>query len=329
MRPIGITATGMYVPERRVTNHELAQSLDTSDDWIFEKIGIRERRLAGPNQATSDLALEAAKMALAGAGLAPADIDVIVLATSSPDMLQPPTAAILQGRLGAVNAGTFDISAVCAGSVYALDVGVGLMRSHPEYRNVLVVAAEAYSRILDWTDRTTCVYFGDGAGAVVLQEVEPGLGASLSRLGSDGSQWDAIRYPGGGTRYPTSHDTIDRKLHRLEMDGKRVWAFTTTVVPQAILRTLNSAGLGVQDLDFVVFHQANINIIRSIMGTLGMTMDKTYTCVERYGNMSGASLLVALHEACGQGKLHAGDKVALIGFGSGLAWGVSLWNWAF
>lgn len=327
MRPVGIVSTGMYVPERVVTNSDLEKTLDTSDEWIYTKVGVRERRIAAPHQATSDLAVAAGQVALKRAGLRPMDIDLIVLATSSPDMIQPSTGAIVQGKLGATNAAAFDVSAVCSGSVFALDVAVGMMQSHPDFKNVLVIAAETYSRILDWSDRTTCVYFGDGAGAAVLKSVAEGYGALGTLLGTDGRKWDVITFLGGGSRYPANQDRIGDGLHRFQMRGRDVWTFATTVVPDAIKEALAIHNLSPHDVDFLVFHQANINIIKANMATLNLPMSKTHTCLERYANTSGASVLMALSEAVELGMISGGDVVVLVGFGGGLTWGVSIWRW--
>ena len=328
MRSVGVLSTGVYVPERIVTNFDLEKTLDTSDEWITRKVGVRQRRIAAPDQATSDLAVAAAQVALGRARMEPSDIDLIVLATSTPDMIQPSTAAIVQGKLGAASAAAFDVSAVCSGSVFALDVAVGMMRSHLEYKNVLVIGAETYSRILDWSDRTTCVFFGDGAGAAILTDVPQGYGALGSLLGTDGSNWDVITFLGGGSRYPANHETIENGLHRFQMRGRDVWTFATTVVPDAMKKALENCGLGPQDVDFVVFHQANINIIKTNMDALGLPMSKTYTCLDRYANTSGASVLLALSEALERGKISRDALVLLVGFGGGLAWAVSLWRWA-
>lgn len=327
-RPISITSTGKYLPLQILTNDQLPKELETSDQWIQTKVGVRERHIASPNESTSDLAVSAALIALDKAKLSPLDIDLIIVATSTPDMIQPPTASIVQGKLGAYRAAAFDVGAVCAGSVFALDTGVGLMQSHPEYKRVLVIGAETYSRILDWTDRTTCVFFGDGAGAALLTDVEPGKGILHSLLGTDGRKWDVITFLGGGSRYPANHESIRNGLHKFRMRGKDVWEFATTVVPDAVETAVKQISLKPEDIDFIIFHQANINIIETNMKKLGLPMSKTYTCLDRYANTSGASVLIALDEAIERGMIQTGDIVALVGFGGGLSWGVSLWRWA-
>ena len=326
MRPIGLLSTGMYLPDHIVTNFDLAKTIDTSDEWIYSKVGVKERRIAAPEEASSDLAVKASNLALERAGVEPSELDLIVLATSTPDFSQPSTAAIVQGKLGAHRAAAFDVSAVCSGSVFALDTAVGMMQWHKEYQKVLVVGSEVYSRILDWEDRSTCVYFGDGAGAAVLAPTSR-VGAIGSYLGTDGKNWDVITFLGGGSRHPTSHDTIANGLHRFQMRGKHVWQFATSTVPQAIRDTLTSQNLKPQDVDFIILHQANINIIKNIMDALDLPMSKTHTCLERYANTAGASVLIALNEAVELGKISSGDTVVLASFGGGLSWAISLWKW--
>ena len=227
MRNIGIIGTGFYVPAKTLTNKDISKFLDTDDEWIYNKVGIKERRIASDHEATSDLAIYAAQNALFNAGLNPLDVDLIVLATSSPDMIQPSTAAIVQGKIGARNAAAFDISAVCAGSVYAITVAENMMRANPKYKNVLVIGSETYSRILDWTDRNTAVFFGDGAGALVLSDVSEQYGIKNTFIMNDGRGASVIQFQGGGSRYPATKDTLERKLHRFEMQGKLVWDFAT------------------------------------------------------------------------------------------------------
>lgn len=325
MENIGIKGIGYYVPNKTWTNRDLSKMVETSDEWIYNKTGIKERRIADPCEATSDLALYASLDALEDAGLTAGDIDLIILATSSPDMIQPSTAAILQGKLGAKNAAAFDVSAVCAGFVFAVTIAAGMMKGLG-YKNVLVVGAETYSRILDWKDRNTCVFFGDGAGAVVLSETEE-LGFIGSYIMNNGRGWDVIKYPAGGTRIPTSHETVDKGLHAFAMQGKKVWEFATAVFPESIRTVTATHGYDVQDIDWVISHQANINIIKTSMEKLGLPMEKTYTTIDKYGNTSGASVPITLAEAYKKGLLKKGDLITLIGFGGGLSWGSVLLKW--
>lgn len=327
MKNIGIIGTGHYLPNQVWTNHDLEKKLDTTDEWIYSKTGIRQRHIADPDEATSDLALYASLNALKDSGLHAEDIDLIVLATSSPDMIQPSTAAILQGKLGASNAAAFDVGAVCAGFVYAINTAVGMMRGFPDqYRKVLVVGAETYSRILDWKDRSTCVFFGDGAGAVVLSQTEkPGYLAHY--MMNDGLGWDVIKFPAGGSRLPASEQTIKDGLHAFQMDGKKVWDFAIKAMPQAVRQAAQNAGIPVAAIDFIVPHQANINIIKRSMQELGLPMERTHPTIECTANTSGASIPVALDIAVKAGKLKTGDTFCLVGFGGGLSWGACLSKW--
>lgn len=328
MSGIGILGTGYYVPNRVMTNLDLEKIVDTTDEWIFSKTGIRERHIADPEEATSDLAIFAANEALRDAGVHPSEIDLIIVATSSPDMIIPATAPIVQGKIGALNSAAFDVSAVCAGFIYALTVASSMMQSLPQYRRALVIGAETYSRILDWTDRNTCVFFGDGAGAVVLGRTEDGTGIQNSFMRSDGRGASVIKFLGGGSRHPASAETLANKYHRFEMNGKLVWEFATTVMPEAVREVLKPQGLTPADLDLVIAHQANINIIQTSLSKLGLSMDKTFTNIEKYGNTAGASIPIALAEAQRAGRLKKGDKVALVGFGGGLAYGSVFLTWS-
>lgn len=328
MRSIGITGTGYYVPERIMTNDEIATFLDTSDAWIYSKTGIHARRIAAPHEATSDLAVESSRRALQSAGVRVEDVDLIVLATSTPDMIQPSTAAIVQGRLGAVNAAAFDVSAVCAGFAYAMTVAYSMMVANPAYKQVLVIGAETYSRILDWKDRKTCVFFGDGAGAVVLSDVPAGTGVRSTFLMNDGRKADVIHFAAGGSRHPASLETLEKNMHRFVMDGHQVWDFAIKAFPDAVRRVVASAGDRMEDVSLVISHQANINIIRHALEELGLAMDKTFTNLDRYGNTSGASIPIALAEARENRRLAKGDNLVLVGFGGGLSYGAVYLKWS-
>lgn len=327
MHNIGIIGTGSYLPSQIWTNHDLEKMIDTTDEWIFRKTGIKQRHIADPSEATSDLALYASLEAIKSAGLHAEDIDLIVLATSSPDMIQPSTAAILQGKLGASRSVAFDIGAVCAGFVYAINTAIGMMRGFPDqYRNVLVVGAETYSRILDWKDRTTCVFFGDGAGAVILsQTAEPGYLSHF--MMNEGRGWDVIKFPAGGSRFPASEQTLKDGLHAFQMEGQKVWDFAIRVFPEAVEKAAERAGIEVSKIDLIISHQANINIISKSMEMLGLPMDKTYTTIRETANTSGASIPIALAAADRAGILSRGDLLCLVGFGGGLSWGSTLLKW--
>jgi len=318
----GVKGIGSYVPQNVMTNDDWAKIVETSDEWITTKTGIRERRIADDEDCTSDLAVKAATLALKGAGVEPEELDLVVLATSSPDVHMSSTAAIVQHKLGAVNAGAFDVMAVCSGFVHALDVGARYAVD-PHFDNVLVAASELYSRILNWKDRTTCVYFGDGAGAVVLQKAEEG-GVIGSWLRADGGGASVIEVPAGGTRQPITHELIDDARHYFHMDGRAVWDFAIDAFPEAVRGVLDRYGYALEDVDMVVPHQANINIIKTGMEKLGLPMERAHTNLHKYGNMAGASIPVALHEAVQLGKVEKGDLVVTVGFGGGLTWGANL-----
>ncbi|AEA46810.1 3-oxoacyl-ACP synthase III family protein [Archaeoglobus veneficus] len=318
-----VTSTGSYLPENVITNKEFEQTLDTSDEWIRTKLGIKKRRFLRADQTTSDLAAYAARDALRKAGVKPEDVELIILATTTPDMIAPSTACILQGKLGAVNAAAFDVMNFCSGFNYALAVASKFVGN--ECSNALVVAAEAYSRFLDFSDRRTCVIFGDGAGAVLLEDGNRGV--FFNYLRSDGTGFNIIQIPGGGAMYPASVETVNAKLHTFKMDGRGVWDFATKFVPKEIKKAFGRAKMEIEDCDFFIFHQANLRIIREIMKTLGIPEDKTHTTIEEYGNTASASIPITLDDAVKRGKVRRGDIVALIGFGGGLAWGINLIEW--
>jgi len=328
MRKIGIVGMGSYLPEKVMTNFDLEKIVNTSDEWIYAKTGIKERRISATEEATSDLAVKAAMVALEDANIEPREVDLIILATSSPDMIQPSTACIVQGRIGAYNAGAFDISAVCSGFVYALSVGSDLMKGNDIYKTILVIAAETYSKILDWTDRETCVYFGDGASAVVLREVNNNFSQVLgSYLKTDGRGWDIIKFPAGGTRHPATNKTVDSNMHVFQMQGRKVWDFAIKAFPDAVIGGLQNCGLALKDLDFIISHQANEILIKTCLDKLGIPLKKTYLNICKYGNTSGASAGIALDEAAKLNKIKDGDIVVIVGFGGGLTWGSVVLKW--
>ncbi|MBI2458465.1 MAG: beta-ketoacyl-ACP synthase 3, partial [candidate division NC10 bacterium] len=253
----GIVGTGSYLPEHVMTNHDLARTVETSDEWIQSRIGIRERRIVAKDEATSDLGARAARRALESAGVAAGEVDLLILATSSPDSIQPPTACHVQREIGAWRAAVVDVNAVCTGFVYGLSMASDMMRGNPAYRTALVVGAEAYSRILNWEDRTTCVIFGDGAGAAVLRPVEAGFGVLSSYLRADGSKHETICVPGGGSRLPASPEVLAKRLDKFRMNGREVWDFVMEAFPQAVREAVRGAGLSLADVDLVISHQAN------------------------------------------------------------------------
>ena len=323
-----IAGTGRYVPEKVLTNTDLEKIVETSDEWIIKRTGIRERRIAAEDQSTSDLALEAARVALDRAGLAAEDLDAIILATLTPDTYCPAGACYVQNLLGATNACAFDLSAACTGFVYGITVGSSLVRAGI-HKNVLVLGAETLSRFIDYTDRNTCILFGDGAGAAVLSRAEEGGDSRLldHYLRSDGGGTDLIIMPGGGARRPSSHDTVDGKLHFLSMQGNDVFKFATKSMQTLIETAIERNGLSVDDLDLVVPHQVNSRIIDTVLRKVDIPEEKIYLNLQRYGNTSAASVPMALHEAVEEGRVQAGSLVLLVAFGAGLTWGYNLVRW--
>ncbi len=316
---------GEYLPKKVLTNADLEKMVDTSDEWITTRTGIKERRLAAKTEAASDLAIKAARNALEDAKLKPADIDLIIVATITPDMAFPSVACFLQNALGASNAVCFDISAACSGFVYALTIAQQFI-ARGTYKNALVIGTEVLSSITDWKDRNTCVLFGDGAGAAVLAEVKSG-GILSTYLGSDGSKADLLMVPGGGSRNPASHETLDKRLHYIKMQGNELFKFAVVLMTEAAQTALKMANLECKDIDLVIPHQANIRIILAMAKKLGLPEEKIYLNIEKYGNMSSASTVTALCEAVKEGRVKKGDIVLLDAFGAGLVWGACVIKW--
>ena len=323
MVSVGIIGLGSYVPPHEMSNEDWMEFVDTSDEWITTKTGMKKRRIASPDVCTSDLAVEACKQALKNANLHPKDIDLLILATSSPDVPLSSTAGIIQDKLGCVNCAAFDINAVCAGWVHALDIGSRFVGTSG-YENVLVVGSEIYSRILNWKDRATCVLFGDGAGAAVLSKVKSGDGILGSWLMSDGSGSSVIEIPSGGVRTPFNSDNFEEGQQYFHMDGRAVWDFAIEAFPQAVTNALSKVGKTIDEVDLIIPHQANINIIKKGMEKLGLDMEKTFTNLHKYGNTAGASVPIAMHEAMDKGLIKEGSLVVTAAFGGGLAWGANV-----
>ena len=314
-----IIGTGSYLPEKILTNSDLAGLVDTSDEWIQQRTGIRQRHIAADNETTSDLALKASQRALEMAGITPDKLDLIIVATTTPDMVFPSTACLLQAKLGVKGMPAFDLQAVCSGFVYALATADQFMRSG-QYEHILVVGAEIYSRILDWQDRGTCVLFGDGAGAVVLKRsTEPGILAA--RLHADGSHAGILSVPGSVCGGKVSGRPL------LQMDGTAVFKFAVKVLEEVALETLTTAGLQTSDIDWLIPHQANIRIIHATAKKLGLSMEKVITTVDRHANTSAASVPLALDEAVRDGRIKPGQHVMLEGVGGGFTWGAVLIRW--
>lgn len=322
----GITGVGAYLPDRVLTNDELQKMVDTNDEWIRTRSGIKERRITPLEQATSDLAVIAGERALADAGVAPEELGLVIVATNTPDTIFPSTACLVQDRLGAKNAAAFDLAAGCTGFVYALATGSQFITSGT-YKKVLVIGAECLSRIVNWEDRKTCVLFGDGAGAAVLSPVPAGYGILSFTLRSDGSKGPLLSLPAGGSRLPATRETIDQKLHTIHMDGHEVFKFAVRVMGKAALEVLAAAGLDKADIDFFIPHQANIRIIESAARRLDLPMDKVLINLDRYGNTSTASIPLALAEAVHSGRIKQGDHIVMVGFGAGLTWGAAVVKW--
>ena len=325
-RPVTISGVGTFLPSHEVTNHDLAQRLETSDSWIAQRTGIRSRRLADPGESASDLGVRASNEALVDASLSPLEVDMLICATISPDQIMPATAARVAFEIGAVNAGACDLSAGCTGFVYALAMAAGLVASGI-HDQVLVVGAEVISRILDWDDRSTAVLFGDAAGAVL---VSPASGAPRIlgfELGNDGSGASLLSVPAGGSRLPASHATVDARQHYLQMQGKDVYRFATRFVPESARRVLANCGRRVEEVDLMVPHQANLRIIESAARNIGIPLERVFTNLHKYGNTSCASIPLCLAEAQDEGRLKEGDLVLLLGFGAGLTWAACLLEW--
>lgn len=314
------------MPEQILTNSDLEKIVETNDEWIVSRTGIRERHIAAPHEATSDLAYEAALKALESAGMKVEDLELIIVATITPDTSFPSTACILQDKLGAKGAAAFDLSAACSGFVYSLATATNFIKTGM-YNNALVIGADTLSRITDYTDRNTCVLFGDGAGAVILGEVPEGRGFQSFDLGAEGAGGSLLKLEAGGSRLPASAQTIEDKKHFIYMNGREVFKFAVRVMGTATERVLSKAGLGKENIDLFVPHQANIRIIQSAMQRLDLPEEKVVVNVDRYANTSAASIPLALVEAAEEGRMKEGDTVLMVGFGGGLTWGASVLIW--
>lgn len=323
----GILGLGYYVPEKILTNADIEKLVDTNDEWITERTGIKERRICAPEQATSDLALIAAQRALADANVSAEELDMIIVATISADSNTPSTACILQDKLGAKNAAAFDLSAACSGFVYSSAIASQFIETGV-YKKVLVVGAETLSKFVNWKDRNTCIIFADGAGAAVFGAVEDGYGMLSFDLGADGSGAETIEIPGGGSRHPADQETIDNHMHCLHMNGKGTFRFAVKAMGSTVVKSLERAGLTKEDIDYLIPHQANIRIIQSAAKRLHLPMEKVFVNIEKYGNASAASIPIALAEAEQEGKLKKGEIIALSGFGAGLTWASCIMKWA-
>lgn len=326
LRHAGIAGLGMCVPERAVSNEEIARRVETTDEWIASRTGIRERRVTRPEEASSDLALVACRQALEDAQIDPADLDLVLCATATGDYIWPATACVLQNALGAKRAGAFDLSAACSGFCYGLAAATGFIQSGMMDK-ILVVGVDTLTKHLNWDDRSTCILFGDGAGAAVLTPCAPDEGVLSSVLRADGSGLKSVWLPAGGTRSPITAETLENGQNRLQMQGKEVYKFAVETVPDVIQEALDKACLKPCDVSLLVMHQANIRILESAAKRFGISMDRVAVNVDRYGNTSAASVPIALCESAERKRLKRGDIVVTVGFGAGLTWGANVIRW--
>lgn len=321
-----ITGWGMAVPSKVLTNSDLEKMVDTNDEWIQSRTGIRQRHIANDEETTASLAIDATLNALKVANLNPAEIELIIVSTSSPEYFFPATACLVQDRIGATHAGAFDLSAACTGFIFALNMATQAIRSG-SIQNAIVIGAETLSRFVNWEDRNTCILFGDGAGAFVLQAGEEPGGLLTAIMRSDGSGGDLLSVPAGGSRMPASIDTILNKQHTIHMNGREVFRFATRVIAQATREAVAASQLKITDIQLVIPHQANLRIIEAAMRGLEIPLDQCFINIERYGNTSTASIPIATCEAIQQGRLQSGDNTVFVGFGAGLTWGAAMVRW--
>ena len=328
MNSVGIKGMGYYVPENVVTNFDLEKIVDTTDEWIRTRTGIEERRFASPDEATSDLSYKAALKAIEVAKIDKNQIDMIIVATCTPDYIAQGTSCLVQNKLGLTSIPCLDVNAACSGFIYGMSMAYSLVKSKI-YKNILVVGAETLSRIIDMQDRNTCVLFGDGAGAVIIGEVEEGYGILGLSLGAEGEDDMILKVPAGGTRKPNNEETIKNRENFLIMKGKEVFKFAVTVLPKVTLDALEQSKLSVNDLSMIFPHQANERIIEAASKRIEFPLEKFYMNLNRFGNTSAASIAIALGEALEKGLVKKGDNVALTGFGAGLTYGSMVMKWAY
>jgi len=325
-RSVSIIGTGSYVPEKRLTNENLSKIVETSDDWITTRTGIKERRIAAKDENTSDMAARAALKAIEQAKISSEEIELILVATATPDMLFPATACFVQKKIGARNAACLDISAACAGFIFGLEIGQQFITSHT-YDTVLVIGAEKLTSITNWTDRNTCILFGDGAGAAILRHRGSAHGVISTHIGSDGQFTDILFMPGGGSRCPITRDNVDLNLNTIHMTGKEVYKQAVTAMIDASKKALDQAGLSIHDIACVIPHQANLRIIEAIADRLKIPLERFYVNLDRYGNTSAAAVAIALDEANRTGRIKSGDYVLMVVFGGGLTWASTIIEW--
>jgi len=321
---VKILATGSFLPEKVLTNKDLERMVDTTDEWITTRTGIKERRITDENTATSDLAIGASKVVLQQTGTSPEEIDLIIVATITPDMLFPSTACFVQKGLGAKNAVCFDVLAACSGFIYALACAKNFIESGV-YKNALVIGAETLTKITDWQDRSTCVLFGDGAGAVLLTRTDEDKSSILSvYLGADGNQDDLLKLPGGGSRKPFSKDVLDKRLQYISMNGRQLFKSAVIKMIEASEKALEMCGRKPEDLALLIPHQANLRIIDALRERISLPKEKVFVNLDKYGNMSSATTIIGLDEAIREGRVKSGDLVELVAFGGGLTWAAAV-----
>ncbi len=325
-RTVSIIGTGSYVPERVLSNADLEKLVETSDEWITTRTGIKERRIAGDAEFTSDLATNAAKAALENSGISPTEIDLIIVATITPDKFMPSTACMVQTKIGATNAACFDISAACSGFLYAIEIAQQFITSHT-YNTILVIGADKLSSIIDWKDRNTCVLFGDGAGAAILRHRAHGHGVIATRMGSNGALADLLQVPGGGSACPITSENADQRLNTIRMEGRETFKHAVTNMVESARQVLDDAGLDATDLACVIPHQANLRIISAVAERLDVPLDRIMVNLDRFGNTSAAAVAIALDEANRTGRMKVGDYVLLVVFGGGMTWASSVIQW--
>lgn len=326
MFSVGIVGTGSYVPENVTTNVDLEKIMDTNDEWITSRTGIRERHFAPKDMPVSELCYLAGLRALEDAKVAPEDVDLVIVATITPDYAFPATACLVADRLGAKNAAAFDLEAGCTGFIYGVATASQFVATGM-YKTALVIGGETMSKILNWEDRSTCILFGDGAGAAVLQSVKDGAGFLSFELGSDGSGGKLLSQPAGGSMHPASMETIEKKLHTVQMAGNEVYKFAVRIMGETALKALQKTGLTHEDVDIMIPHQANLRIVDAAVRRLGISPDKVIINLDKYGNMSAASIPVALDECAKEGRVSEGDTIVMVGFGTGLTWGACVLKW--
>ncbi|MDQ7094724.1 beta-ketoacyl-ACP synthase III [Desulfosporosinus sp. PR] len=326
MRSVGIVGTGSYVPDKVLTNADMEKLVDTNDEWIVTRTGIKERHIAPEGMPVSELCYQAALKALADAKIEPEELDLVIVATVTGDHAFPSTSCIIADRLGAKNAAAFDLQAGCTGFIYGVTAASQFI-STGLYKTALVIGGETLSKIINWEDRSTCILFGDGAGAAVLRPVEEGYGFLSFELGSDGSGGKLLTQPAGGSRYPASRETVEKNLHTIQMEGKEVYKFAVRIMGDVSVNVLEKAGLTKEKVDLLIPHQANIRIVEASVKRLGISPERVVVNLDRYGNMSAASIPVALDEAVRAGRLREGDIIVMVGFGAGLTWGACVLKW--